>query len=81
MKVQKGSVVRAKAGRDKDNYFVITDFEEKYCLIADGKSRKLSSPKKKNIRHLCFTNSVIELNDVTDKKLRRMMKEFMERTE
>lgn len=81
MKVQTGSVVRAIAGRDKDSFFVVTDSENGYCLIADGKSRRLANPKRKNIRHLRFTNSVIDLNDVTDKKLRRLMKEFTENAE
>lgn len=78
MKVNTGSVVRAIAGRDKDSFFVVTDSGNGYCLIADGRSRKLASPKRKNIRHLRFTNSVIDLNDVTDKKLRTLLKQFAE---
>ena len=76
MKVQKGSVVKAKAGRDSEGYFVVTGVEEGYCFIADGKSRKLERPKRKNIKHLCFTNSMIELNDITDKKLRTQLKRY-----
>ncbi len=81
MKVNTGSVVRAIAGRDKDSFFVVTDSGNGYCLIADGKSRKLESPKRKNIRHLRFTNSVIDLNDVTDKKLRTLLKQYAEKAE
>lgn len=81
MKVQTGSVVRAAAGRDRDSFFVVTACEKGYCLIADGKSRKLEAPKRKNIRHLRFTNSVIDLNDITDKKLRTLLKQFTENAE
>ena len=49
MKLMKGSVVRAEAGRDGGGYFVIVDADEKYCFIADGKSRKLEKPKRKNM--------------------------------
>lgn len=74
MKVQIGSVVKASAGRDGGGYFAVTDVQNGYCFIADGKSRKLSSPKRKNIKHICFTDSVINLNDITDKKLRTMLR-------
>ena len=76
MKLLKGSVVRAEAGRDGGGYFVIVEADEKYCLIADGKSRKLASPKRKNIKHIRITDSMIDLNDITDKKLRNILKQF-----
>ncbi len=77
MKVQIGSVVTATAGRDCGGYFVVTDTQnDGFCMIADGKSRKLNSPKRKNCKHISVTNSVIDLNDITDKKLRKLMKEL-----
>lgn len=81
MKIQKGSVVKADAGRDCGGYFVVVEMQDGYCFIADGKSRKLLSPKRKNIKHLSFTNSVIDLNDITDKKLRTLLKEFSQADE
>lgn len=78
MKVLKGSVVKAAAGRDDGGYFVVTDLQGDFCLIADGKSRKLASPKRKNLKHIRFTNSMIDLNDITDKKLRGILKEISE---
>ena len=78
MKLLKGSVVIAEAGRDGGKYFAVVEADEKYCLIADGKSRKLSSPKRKNIKHIRVTDSMIDLNDITDKKLRNTLKQFSE---
>jgi ribosomal protein L14E/L6E/L27E len=78
VKLLKGSVVKAEAGRDGGRYFAVVDSDEKYCLIADGKSRKLAHPKRKNIKHIRVTNSMIDLNDITDKKLRKFMNEFRE---
>ena len=78
MKLLKGSVVRAAAGRDGGKYFAVVKAEEKYCFIADGKSRKLSAPKRKNIKHIRITDSMIDLNDITDKKLRNILKQFSE---
>ncbi|MBQ8296773.1 MAG: KOW domain-containing RNA-binding protein [Ruminococcus sp.] len=76
MKVQTGSVVKAAAGRDGGGYFAVVGMQDGYCLIADGKSRRLGSPKRKNIKHLRFTNSMIDLNDITDKKLRTLLREI-----
>ncbi len=81
MKIQKGSVVKADAGRDCGGYFAVVEMQDGYCFIADGKSRKLLSPKLKNIKHLSFTNSVIDLNDITDKKLRTLLREFSQADE
>lgn len=81
MKIQKGSVVKADAGRDCGRYFAVVEMQDGYCFIADGKSRKLLSPKLKNIKHLSFTNSVIDLNDITDKKLRTLLREFSQADE
>ncbi|HPY84420.1 MAG: KOW domain-containing RNA-binding protein [Clostridiales bacterium] len=81
MKLEKGSVVTAKAGRDCGGYFAVTELHEDHCFIADGKSRKLSNPKRKNLKHISVTNSVIDLNDITDKKLRGLLKEFSGRAE
>lgn len=79
MKIQTGSVVRAAAGRDSGAFFVVTAVEKDQCFIADGKSRKLAKPKRKNLKHVAATNSVIgSLDDLTDKKLRCLLREFGE---
>ena len=76
MNAVKGLIVKAVAGRDNGKYFVILEADSKSCLIADGKSRKIAAPKRQSIKHLCFTENVIDLNDITDKKLRRVLSEY-----
>ena len=76
MDIVKGSVVRAKAGRDKDSYFVVLDVLDKFALIADGKSRKLEKPKKKNLNHLEATKTVITQNLETNRKIKKALSEF-----
>ena len=76
MKLTKGSVVIAEAGRDSGAQFVVVGLDEGFCFIADGKSRKLDKPKRKNIKHIRATDSMIDLNDITDKKLRRLLREL-----
>ncbi len=76
MKLNKGSVVRATAGRDSGKLFAVTEVQGGYCFIADGRSRKLASDKRKNIKHICPTDSMIDLNDITDKKLRTLLRQL-----
>ena len=71
-----GSVVKADAGRDKGKYFVVTQVQDGYCYIADGKSRKLASHKRKNPKHISSADSMIDLNGITDKKLRTLLKGY-----
>lgn len=72
-----GTIVRACAGRDNDSFFVVTaNGSSGFVYIADGKSRKLLKPKKKNVKHLQFTKTVIELDGLTDKKLRKFLSEY-----
>ena len=79
--LQKGQVVKSKAGRDKSRVFVIVDIiDDSFVLLADGDLRKLSSPKRKKIKHLVVYNTVLEefanmlkrnekINDATVRKL------------
>lgn len=76
MKLSKGSVVRATAGKDSGELFAVTDIQGGYCFIANGKKRKLASHKRKNLKHICPTDSMININDITDKKLRTLLRQL-----
>lgn len=48
-----GRVVLSKQGHDKGGWFLVVKVQdEKHVLIADGATRKLEKPKKKQIKHL-----------------------------
>ena len=74
-----GRIVCSRAGRDKEKYFIVVDLiDENYVYLADGVLRKLSSPKKKKIKHLtakndCVTNireKLLEGKKVFDSEMR-----------
>lgn len=73
--LQPGQVVWSAAGHDKDSFYVVVQVEEDgACRIADGKRRRLGSPKRKNPKHLRHTRSVIDLTRIgSDKALRRAL--------
>ena len=54
MEIAKSNIVRSDAGRDKGKLFVVLAAEGEYLLLADGKTRKVESPKRKKRRHVLF---------------------------
>lgn len=70
MVITAGTVVISVAGHDKGHWFVVTDADEKFAFLADGKERKLADPKKKNLKHIRKTDNTITISDLTDKRLR-----------
>ena len=52
MEIAASNIVRSVAGRDQGKLFIVLAGE--YLLLADGKSRKVESPKRKKRRHVLF---------------------------
>lgn len=71
-----GMVVKSMAGHDSGSYYAVMRVDNGYAYIADGKLRKVESPKKKNPLHLQKTLKVIDVTDITNKKLRTALKVF-----
>ena len=69
--ISQGDVVKAKAGRDDGKIFLVVRLDDKFAYIVDGKTRKVKSLKKKNVKHLeKFSNvSYIELAKRIDQGL------------
>lgn len=83
LSVELGRVVLSKAGRDKGNFFVITDIlDENYVIISDGVKRKLKASKKKKLKHLDLKPVVldeiakkIEVKRLLDSDIEKALKE------
>lgn len=74
MEFNAGRVVISSAGHDGGRFMVVTGADGGFVYVADGKERKLESPKKKNIKHVRFTESEISLSGLTNKKLRQTLR-------
>ncbi|MBQ1535966.1 MAG: KOW domain-containing RNA-binding protein [Ruminococcus sp.] len=70
-----GQIVKAKAGRDKDGFFVVLSLDGAYAYIADGKSRKVQNPKKKKLIHLAPTKSAAQ-TFTTNREIKMALTEF-----
>lgn len=71
-RLQIGCVVYSKMGRDRGSYYMVVKTEGECVYIADGELRKLSHPKRKNIKHIKsngVTLSVIADKIVSGKKV------------
>ena len=83
MNISKGQIVYSKAGRDKGLVFVVLDvLDNRYVVIADGKLRKIESPKKKKIKHIIMTDTIshdiidkLNENKISNSYIRNVLKE------
>ncbi|MDE7362252.1 MAG: KOW domain-containing RNA-binding protein [Oscillospiraceae bacterium] len=74
MDIRAGRVVISSAGHDSGRRMVVTGADGGFVFVADGKERKLGTPKKKNVKHVRATSALIELEGLTDKKLRQTLR-------
>ena len=73
MEIAKSSIVRSDAGRDKGKLFIVLAVQGEYLLLADGKSRKVESPKRKKRKHVLFVaadETRVSQKIISDEKIR-----------
>ena len=77
MKIIRGTVVRSISGHDSGKWFIILSTDGHFALIADGKSRTINNPKRKNLIHLAPTVTVLsEMEMNSDESIRAVLKRF-----
>ena len=84
MNIAIGDIVQATAGRDAGKLFFVTEVQEGYLLLTDGKGRKLESPKRKKVKHTAFrahgTDCAAEKlrsnEKITNSELRKALAKF-----
>lgn len=79
MELTKGQVVYSRVGRDVQRCYMVAGFEGERVLLCDGGKRPLSAPKRKNIRHVNPTKTVLgETQTDTDANLRAALRAYDE---
>ncbi|MEG1773352.1 MAG: KOW domain-containing RNA-binding protein [Oscillospiraceae bacterium] len=72
--MRQGTVVISRAGHDQGDWFAVVGLEGDFAFLADGKARKLERPKRKRLRHLAKTLTVLDAADYqTDRQLRKTL--------
>ena len=62
MEIERGSLVYSIAGRDKGTLFLVLKRDGEFVYLADGNTRKVENPKKKKLKHVNKTNTLLELD-------------------
>ncbi len=79
-----GMLATSKAGHDKDFVYVIIREDGEYIYVADGKSRTVERPKRKNRKHvqLIKKKRMPEPdNGFDDLEIKRVIKEYLKERE
>ncbi len=76
-------IVFSLAGHDKGREFVVIKLDGDYALIVDGKTRKLTKPKRKSLKHLCLGKmgstelfGAISTGKATDSAIRKELAKY-----
>ena len=78
--MEKGFVVTAIAGKEKNQNFVVVDVKENFVFLADGKRLKYNKPKKKSAKHVqkCSTKKFpAEHLLIKDEKVNAEIRNFL----
>ena len=84
MNIHLGEFVYALRGRDAGKCFIVMSEDGKFLYLCDGKSRKVESNKKKQIKHVSFTGctdsfilSKLTMNEeVTNNEVKRAVRRY-----
>ena len=75
-----GAVVKATAGREKGEIFLILSEQNDFVMLIDGKSRTIENPKKKNKKHLhllCKSeNAGLDMSKLTDAQVKNFLNNY-----
>lgn len=72
--MERGSLVYSIKGRDKGNLFLVLKRDGDFVYLADGDLRKVENPKKKKLKHVNKTNTQLEIEDVSNSDIRKLLK-------
>ncbi len=64
MELKVGAVVISKAGRDKGKPMAVLAVDGERVYLCDGKERPIERPKRKNVKHIAVTGSVVSSYDL-----------------
>lgn len=79
-----GMLATSKAGHDKDSVYVIIREDGEYIYVADGQSRTVERPKRKNKKHIqIIKKKRLSKSDggFDDLEIKKIIKEYLRERE
>ena len=82
MELKTGMLVESRAGHDKGELSIVTDMDDEFVYVCDGKIRTVDRPKKKKEKHVAKKSGVPEIiaeklidrKPVTNEDIKRVIK-------
>lgn len=79
IELKRGSVVSSLAGHDRGSALAVVEtLPDGMLLLADGKRRKLATPKRKKAKHVKATHAVLMLDALSDRALYKALRALRE---
>lgn len=78
--MERGVIVKAIAGKEKNQVFVVVDVKDNYVYLADGKRVKYQKPKKKSVKHIQKASTkkfAVETLEIKDEKVNASIRNFL----
>ena len=76
-------IVFSLAGHDKGREYVVLKTDDSFAWLVDGKTRKLTNPKRKSLKHLCLGKmgspelaDALNAGKTTDSAIRKELAKF-----
>ena len=82
--IKKGLIVRSISGHDRSEQYIVINFDDKFAYLVNGKSRPISNPKKKSLKHIIKTGEnedilkLIETNKIENSVIIKVLKDFIQ---
>jgi len=81
MSIGKAEIVIPINGRDAGKRFIVIDTQDEYSFLADGKGRRVETPKRKKNKHVRpegklsgpIAEKLIEGEKITNSEIRRVL--------
>ena len=75
MEIERGSLVYSIAGRDKGSLFLVLERDGEFVYLTDGKTRRCENPKKKKLKHVNKTNTLMDADfeNISNSDVRKML--------
>ncbi len=87
MELDRSQFVVSLAGRDQGRIFFVVDIDPVFVYLADGRLRRVESPKKKKRKHVKFFSEgsdrlrekLATMGKVTNSEIRRALSPYVEK--
>lgn len=71
--MKEGFIVKSIKGHDEGRvYLVVSEVNENFVLLVDGKYRKLDNPKLKRKKHVAVVEEAVVASALTDAAVRKL---------